>query len=76
MRPESPKMKRSDDGLIENDPKLEKVAFAGILAQADKSIMMKNKLSSIDTELEKDRLKGKEMRELNDAEKFNLTGPF
>ena len=76
MRPESPKMKRSDDGLIENDPKLEKVAFAGILAQTDKSIMMKNKLSSIDNELEKDRLKGKEMRELNDAEKFNLTGPF
>ena len=32
--------------------------------------LMKNKLASIDNELEKDHFKGLEMRELNDTEKF------
>ena len=37
---------------------------------------MQNKLLFVDGELAKDRLKGPEIRELNDTEKIYLTAPF
>ena len=39
------------------------------------SHLMQNKLSSVGSELEKDRCKGVEMRELNDR-KIHFTGPL
>ena len=37
---------------------------------------MQNMLSSVGAELEKDRCKGVEMRELKDTEKDHFTGPL